>query len=624
MSAIWSDVVQSLLQPKVRLTVSEWAEQSRVIPKGTSPEPGRWRNDRVPYLVEPMDAFADVYVETVVCMMSSQVGKTEQFLNVIGYYADHEPSPILVVQPNELMMNAFSKERVTPVFNQSPALKGKLEEVNESRGNGRKTSNTLDVKHFPGGFLAFASSYAPAGLATRPIRIVLLDEVDRYGTTREGDPIRIAIQRSENFYNRKIGLVSTPTIQGESNIESWFYLSDQRYFYVPCPYCEVFHILEWQNVQWEKSRPKTATLVCPYCEGTIRERERNEIISRGEWRPHNPESDIRGYHINALYSPWSSFAALAKEWSDAVHSGDRDAMMAFVNLKLGQPWANVTLSAKESDILEARTELSPQTVPEDAVALVAGVDQQKVGFWFTVRAWSKDFTSWLIHYGFLPAWEDLEHLLFESAYPVEGSGQPMSIWRAALDIGGGMAESGVSMTEEAYWWLRQNGRGRGCRVWGVQGASHKMVEKVRPSQVLDRTPSGKRIPEGLQIVNLDTDELKETFHHRLSRAREGDPVQAAFLHAEVGEDYARQIRSEEKRVDNKGRAQWVQVGRENHLLDCEIYNHAAVDPQWPGGGLQLLRRPPRGGSGDKTKKKAPSPKGRGGPQSTGKPSWFRR
>lgn len=625
MSSVWTSVVKELMQPRQRLSVSQWAGENRVIPRGTSPEPGRWRNERVPYLVEPMDAFSDVTVETVVCMMSSQVGKTECLLNVIGYYADHEPSPILVVQPNEMMQNAFSKERITPTFQQSPALKNKLEETdNRTSSSARKTGNTMQIKHFPGGFLAFASSYAPAGLATRPIRIVLLDEVDRYGSTREGNPIRLSIQRSENFYNRKIGAFSSPTIEGESNIEAWFNRSDQRYYHVPCPHCGVFHVLEWKNVQWKKDRPETATLVCPHCEGIIRERERNDIITQGAWIPENPDSNIRGYQISALYSPWSRFASLAQEWSNAVHSGNREDMMAFVNLKLGLPWKSIALSTQESEILEARTELEPHTVPEEAIALTAGIDRQKWGFWFVVRAWARDFSSWLIHYGFLPSWEDLEALLFDSAYPVQGGAQTLSPWRAALDIGGGQTDGGPSMTEEAYWWLRRNGQGRGCRVWGVQGASHRRVEKIWPSPTLDRTPSGKRIPGGLQIVNLDTAELKEDYHHRLERAREGDQVQAAYLNAQVGEDYAKQIKSEEKRVDSKGRVQWVQVGRENHLFDCEVYCHATVDPQWPTGGLQLKKGPPAASGGSKQgparkKKKAGGPK-----KGAAKPSWFRR
>ena len=628
MSTIWTEVVKELAQPKVRLTISEWAERYRAIPKGTSPEPGRWRNERVPYLIEPMNAFSDVRVEEVNCMMSSQVGKTEIILNTIGYYASHEPSPILVVQPNQQMMGAFSKERVAPMFRDSPGLRGKLDEGTEGRTSSRKSSNTINVKHFPGGFLAFAGSQATSGLATRPIRIVLLDEVDRYEATKEGDPIKQAVQRAENFYNRKIGAVSTPTIEGESKIEARYNRSDRRLYWVPCVHCGTMQTMVWENVIWDEGRPETAAYMCPHCHGVVRERQRNEMIAQGAWIPQNPESPIRGYHINALYSPWSRFANLAREWVDAVESGDRDLMMAFVNLKLGLPWRNISVRAEESEILGARTELPAQVVPEEADVLAAGIDMQKDGFWFVVRGWAKDFTSWLVHYGFLATWEDLEELLFENEYPIQGSSETKRIWRAALDTGGGAQEmGGVSMTEAAYWWLRKNGKGRGAKVWGVKGSSGRMVEKIRPGQPLDRTPSGKRIPGGLQLVFLDTDELLETFHFRLSRAREGDdPVQGAFLHEEVGEEYAKHIRSHERQTNKKGVEEWVKVGRDDHLLDCELYCHSVVDPQWPGGGLNLLKKgkADQGGGQTAKKKKAKGAQRKPGGQGSSKPSWFHR
>jgi hypothetical protein len=39
--------------------------------------------------------------------------------------------------------------------------------------------------------------------------------------------------------------------------------------------------------------------------------------------------------------------------------------------------------------------------------------------------------------------------------------------RAGIDTGGGDRDEGMSMTEEAYAWLRRNGVGRGCRVWAM-------------------------------------------------------------------------------------------------------------------------------------------------------------
>ena len=43
------------VMPPPDITISQWAEQSRVLPKLSSAEHGQWRNERTPYLVEIMD-----------------------------------------------------------------------------------------------------------------------------------------------------------------------------------------------------------------------------------------------------------------------------------------------------------------------------------------------------------------------------------------------------------------------------------------------------------------------------------------------------------------------------------------------------------------------------------------
>ena len=191
---IWSEAFADICRPISRLTGSEWADKYRVVPPGTSPEPGPWRSERTPYAIEPVNACTDRETETVVLMFSSQLGKSELLLNVIGYYASQEPAPQLMLQPTVEMAEAFSKERISPMFEYSPGLKGKLEEGKDGRGTAKKSSTTIRMKHYSGGYLALVGANSPAGLASRPIRILLCDEIDRYpASTKEGDPIKLAI-----------------------------------------------------------------------------------------------------------------------------------------------------------------------------------------------------------------------------------------------------------------------------------------------------------------------------------------------------------------------------------------------------------------------------------------------
>jgi hypothetical protein len=87
---------------------------------------------------------------------------------------------------------------------------------------------------------------------------------------------------------------------------------------------------------------------------------------------------------------------------------------------------------------------------------------------------------------------------------------------------------------------------------------------------------------------VDTDKCKDMVYYRLGQAMEQGP-QAAYLHRQVGEDYARQILAEEQRRDRRGLETWVQVATDNHYLDCEVLCHLVAEPEWPGGGINLFR-----------------------------------
>ncbi len=168
--------------PPPRLTVSEWADKKRKLSAEASAEPGQWRTDRAPYQQGIMDSLNDSTIENIVIMSSAQVGKTEFILNIIGYYIDQDPSPMLSLQPTLQMAETFSKDRLAPMVRDTPALKGKIKDA-----RARDSGNTLLKKNFPGGHITLAGANSPASLASRPVRVVLCDEVDRYPSSAGGN-----------------------------------------------------------------------------------------------------------------------------------------------------------------------------------------------------------------------------------------------------------------------------------------------------------------------------------------------------------------------------------------------------------------------------------------------------
>ena len=295
------------------MTISEWADAKRRLSSEASAEPGRWRTERAIYQRGIMDAISDPAVESVVVMSSSQTGKTEVLLNTVGFHIDQDPAPVMVVMPTERDAETWSKDRFSPMARDTPCLHGRISDPKSRDG-----SNKILHKKFPGGHLTIVGANAPSGLASRPIRILLCDEVDRYpfSAGAEGDPVNLAKKRTVTFWNRKIVLVSTPTIRGASRIETAFAESDRRRFFVPCSECGEHQTLVWEQVRWDRDadgahRPETARYECRHC-GAHWSAPTWAAVRKGEWRAEAAFDGIAGFHLNEVYSSWVRLEAMVR------------------------------------------------------------------------------------------------------------------------------------------------------------------------------------------------------------------------------------------------------------------------------------------------------------------------
>lgn len=577
-SSIWGDTFTRRCRPRSRLSGSDWADRYRYVAPGTSPEPGPWRTNRVPYLREPMDTLTDSVTETVVMMCSSQIGKSEFLLNIMGYYADQEPAPQLMLQPTVEAAESFSKERIDPTFRYSDGLKNKLDDGKDGRGSSRKSSTTIRMKHYPGGYLALVGANSPAGLASRPIRVLLADEVDRYGFTKEGDPLKLAIQRTTNFHNRKIGLVSTPTTSGISKIQEWWDKSDQRRYHVPCPHCGATQVFKWAQVKWQKDSdgrhlPETAYYECEHCKAAIGDADKFDMLKHGTWIPDRPHiKRIKGYHINSLYSPWVKFSALVAEWVEIHKSRDKKGLMEFINLKLGEPWEE-----NDDDFthehLARRREYYDGTVPDKALVLTAGVDVQDDRIECEVVGWGLGKESWGIQYkvfmgspGQPQVWHDLDLFLQQSFEYEDGT---------AINISAAIIDSGGHYTQDVYEFCKAREHRRIFAGKGRGGVGVPFISK--PSR-------SNRV--GAALFNIGVDDGKGTIMARVRIEYEGPGYCHWPRNAGSGydEEYFKGLLSEKvtfKYVNGQTKTEWKKVYERNEPLDCRNYATAAMEIMSP-------------------------------------------
>lgn len=531
-----------------------------------------------------MDAFSDPSIERVVVQSSAQVGKTEIANCVIGFFIDHDPSPILIVEPTIDVGKSWSKDRLTPMIRDTKCLSKKVADVKS-----RDADNTVLHKSFHGGHITIAGANSAASLRARPIRIVLCDDIDAFPASAgsEGDPVSLAAKRTTTFWNRKIGLFSTPTDEGASKIEAEYLKSDRRKYYVPCPHCGEFQLLEFPWIKWPKDEPQNAHYECRFCEKVITDHDKSRMILHGEWRKHAPDvKRIAGFWINELYSPWVSFAEVAQKFYAA--KDDVQTLKVFKNTSLGESFKQLVAGTNPGQLVRAKSTFEPQSLPREAVALTCGVDSQLHGFWHVVRAWAADMRSWLIDYGFLKTEAELNDLIFNKSYHYAEGGGSLNIWRVARDTGGTKGyESEISMTEDAYWWIIKNA-GRGAQLYATKGSSSNMNVRFRLGEPLLKTQSGRKLPDWFRVVSINTDAMKDYYHYGIDQAINNGP-NALFLHNKTGQDYFKQIAAEEKRVNKQGVAEWVRINKENHLFDCEVLAISLAQPQWVGGGVNLFR-----------------------------------
>src|SRR5215831_16994774 len=284
-----------------RMKLSVWADRYRILSSESSAEPGAWVTDKAPYEREIMDAVSDPDVPRVVIQKASQLGVTDcAIVNPLGYHIDLDPCPILVVQPTIEIAETFSTDRLAPLLRDCPRLRGKVADPRS-----RDSQNTLRRKGFKGGFVALGGANSAASLSGRPVRVVLLDDVDRYPASAgtEGNPLQLAIARATAFWNRKIVIVSSPGLKGVSHIEREMAQSTREHWYLACPECGVMQTLNWDRISFA-----ALTHRCLECQKYAP--KHLWLASRGEWRAHRPYDErrnrvlTRGFYLSGLYNPW--------------------------------------------------------------------------------------------------------------------------------------------------------------------------------------------------------------------------------------------------------------------------------------------------------------------------------
>ena len=306
-----------------------------------------------------------------------------------------------------------------------------------------------------------------------------------------------------------------------------------------------------------------------------------------------------GFWLPAVLSRAVSLSEAAAGQIRADVEADQEKRQAHANGIWALPYVAVTVEPDEQLVLRRRDfDLPARTVPHGAATLTCGIDTQKRGFYYLVEAWMPNMNRYIIDYGRLAEFDDINRLVWETSYPVldssgKESGQFMEIWRAAIDTGGTETDDGVyTRTEEVYEHVRMYGFER---LHAAKGASRAMPTAVRWT-VLDKLPSRQtRIPGGLMLYMVDTSKIKGKIFGALmdEEARRTIGVYGYDPGAEdqtgLHDDLAEQLCAERQVRTASGKLVWEQVRKDNHYLDCLMLAEACGDISWTPSVDHLIK-----------------------------------
>ena len=551
-----------VLEPPEDMTVTEWADNNRVLSSNVSAEPGKWRTSRTPYLRGIMDSFIDPEVEVIVFVKCTQVGGTEAILNMIGYLICQDPGPTMVVYPTEKLANFTSENRIEPMILVSDKLNDRYLE---------RISKTIEL-HFTSMILSLAWANSPTQLASKPTRYIFLDETDKYpkSSKKEADPISLARERTKTFPNKKICMASTPTYT-DGPIWQEFQAADRKLkYYMPCPHCGEYIEFKFKNLKFKTDSPEEAFLsaeyICQCCGNVITDGEKVNMLRFGEWREFEKEKSksklTTGFHINAMYSPWIRFGDVAKEFISSKLKSN-EALQNFINSWLGEPYEHTEIKLDYEKVLD-KNQLKNELmeVPEGVLLITGGVDIQKDRIYYTVTAFGEGVTSYNIDHGFCETWDQLTNVM-NNIY-LDKNGKRYCVNLVAIDSG--------YNAEDTYTYCYFNSE------WAVsvKGSSKPLGDSKFKLTLLDKV---NKIYNGIKLYLVDTAKYKDNIAMRLKRPA---GIGAFNLYNGCDEEYVKQITSEEKIVRKEGNKiieEWKTKTShaDNHYLDCEVYAMLAAD-----------------------------------------------
>lgn len=606
------------LRPPPRIGVDEWAVFRHF--GDDAPHPGPYDPKRAPYLKEPQrDCSPHLPAPEVIIIKCGQSGGSVTGENMIGCIADVAPGPMMYVGPTISAAKDWLAEKFWPMVEATPRLnpaKGGAIMPKRSRDGNGTTANR--VRFRKGGWMLIAGANSAATLRQHSIRYVIEDDLDQFpdDLDNQGSPEIMVTTRLTVFTRQGMAKrlkISTPTNKGASKIGRAYAGSDRRRYYLKCRHCGSRFDPVFTDLKWPDGRPDLAELIAPCCGVPIAHWEKETMsledgwcatveLEDGRpprwmdeeefqrWRARDVGSLNPGYHITGIISAFISWADLCTLFVAAL--GDVDKLRGWTNLQLGEEFV-LKGDAPPAEKLEVLREQDwgKGQLPWGPCVFTLGVDVQGDGIYYEGLGWAAGLENWELDHGFLPgatdvagqgAWGRLEEVATRK-FTMPG-GRQYGYDQICVDAG--------YNTEAAKAFCRRSPKrlpvfGRPGWTLPILGRGQAIAFEVGKN---NRRKRRKLAGDDAYLVGTFGAKFSFYGHLRTSiaaaeEAAKGgrpEPVRGRIhFGRDAGADYFDMLTSESVVTETKNgqaRRVWrVESGRENHWLDCRVYNRAAAE-----------------------------------------------
>jgi phage terminase large subunit GpA-like protein len=590
------------LRPDPRRSTAEWAQAERVVAEGAYE--GRWRNERTPYLIEPMER-ASLHCPTrrVTFQGSAQIGKTQLGLNLQGQILAETPAQCLTVLPSINSQRMYNRDKLDRMIQATPVLRRAVADLVERSGAGSTTTVKRGAR---GAQVEIVNASSSRDLQSRTCRVVILEEISEYEAEvgGRGDPVDQALARTIAWRKRgeKVVDISTPGIKGACRITKLYDQGSGGRFLVPCPDCGHGQELRFAQLHWTPGDPATARYACEGCGSLVEERHKGRMLAEGAWVHDRPDRLAlhASYRLNALYSPFTPWTEVAKEAEKA--EADPSAQKTFAQQWLGEAWDEAHDLPQAEILLLRRDAYPPGRIPPGCLFLTGATDVQGDRLVWAVYGFDRFFGQWLIETGVLPGdptrpevWRAHDALL--QRHWTDAWGKPVKPVSWGIDSG--------YLSTQVYAYCRRFGIDHEPQIRALDGRDGWRLPPLGTPKPRDFDWNGQKISNGVLLWPVGTWDMKSELAGALRLTEQGPgpegwPRGALRYSEQIDRAWLDELLAEQC-VENPrtGARSWKKVGPRNEAWDLAVYTRAQArhatlgwtDAQWESLEARVMGPP---------------------------------